>query len=212
MDGLLLDSEAPIRDAWVSATRARGYAATNEHFLEVVGRSEQDSRQIFRGHFGEKIPLEEISLDVKTQIASSLPATGFALKPGARDLLEYLKLRSVPCTVATSTARAMACERLQKAGLLSYFRHVSAGDEVARGKPEPDLFLLAAQRLGVNPGDCLVLEDSGYGALGAHRAGMAVIVIPDLKQPTDEVRIFATIFPSLDAARPAIDRWLDGAI
>lgn len=213
MDGLLLDSEAPIRDAWVSAARARGYAVTNEHFLEVVGRNEQDASVIFRGHFGEGIPLEEISIEVKSLLAKSLPVTGFVVKPGAQELLEDLKVRSIPCAVATSTAHAMACERLQKAGLLPYFQHVSAGDEVTRGKPEPDLLLLAAERLGLPPANCLVLEDSGFGALGAHRAGMAVMVIPDLKQPTDEVREFVTgVFPSLDEARPAIDQWLAGTL
>lgn len=210
MDGLLLDSEAPICEAWVAAARGRGYAATNAHFIEVVGRNEQDSRQIFHGHFGEGIPLDEISNEVKLALEKSLPPSGFALKPGARDLLEYLKARSIPCAVATSTARDIACERLRKCGLLPYFRQVSGGDEVARGKPEPDLFLLAAQRLGLVPRDCLVLEDSGFGALGANRAGMAVIVIPDLKQPTEEVRAFARgVFSSLAEAQPAIERWLN---
>ncbi|CAN5736261.1 HAD family phosphatase [soil metagenome] len=209
MDGLLLDSEAPIRDAWVSTARAKGYAATNEHFLEVVGRNEQDAGRIFRGYFGEGIPLEQISLEVKSLLERTLPPTGFALKPGALTLLEDLKQRGVPCAVATSTARTMARIRLLKAGLLPYFQEVSGGDEVARGKPEPDLFLLAAERLGLAPRDCLVLEDSGFGALGARQAGMAVIVVPDLKEPSAEVRDFALgVYPTLNDARPAIDDWL----
>jgi len=93
--------------------------------------------------------------------------------------------------VATSSARATADRLLQAAGVRQWFEIVVGGDEVTHGKPEPDLFLLAAERLGVTPSDCVVLEDSSAGIRAAHRAGMTPILVPDLQSPEDDVRTLA---------------------
>src|SRR6185437_8114514 len=99
--------------------------------------------------------------------------------------------------------------RLQNAKILTWFREVSGGDEVSRGKPAPELALLAAKKQHASPRNCLDLEDSEYGARAAHAAGMKVIVIPDLKQPPQDVRDFSLgIYPSLHESRPAIENWL----
>ena len=116
---------------------------------------------------------------------------GAPTKPGLTSLLDWLEMRAMPRAVATSSGRASADRLLQSAGVRARFEIIVGGDDVANGKPAPDLFLLAADRLGVAPSDCVVLEDSGPGIHAAHRAGMRPILVPDLQQPTDEVQALA---------------------
>jgi len=209
MDGLLLDSEKPIRNAWLSETGKLGYSMDEPTYLKAVGRSIRDTREIFCRHFGNDFPFDEICSRVELNLKQTVGKSGHQIKSGVSELIQYLASRSVPCVVATSTARSEARTRLQNAKILTWFREVSGGDEVSRGKPAPDLVLLAAKKQHASPRNCLVLEDSEYGARAAHAAGMKVIVIPDLKQPPQDVRDFSLgIYPSLHESRPAIENWL----
>jgi HAD superfamily hydrolase (TIGR01509 family) len=209
MDGLLLDSERPYRDAWIVTSRTRGYPLVESIYLQVVGRDDRDTREIFRTHFGGDFPYDEICSDVRVVMEKHTTPNGHALKEGVVELLEYLAQHSIPCAVATSTDRHKAVARLGQAKILPYMREVSGGDEVTKGKPAPDLYLLAAKKLGIAPGQCLAFEDSAPGARAAHKAGMKVIVIPDLLELPGDVRNFSLgVFPSLRQARPAIEQWL----
>jgi HAD superfamily hydrolase (TIGR01509 family) len=115
--------------------------------------------------------------------AKNLPA----IKPGLEGLLDLLEARGIPKAVATSTERAIAKKQLGGLGLLPRFTVIATGDEVITGKPAPDLFLLAARRLGVEASRCLVLEDSEAGVMAAHRAGMRVYCVPDINEPSAEI-------------------------
>ena len=210
MDGLLLDSERPFRDAWLAEAGKLGYALDHAIYSEVVGRTDRDSREVFCRHFGNDFPYDEICSRVRSFLEQGVARSGHQPKAGAVELLQYLANRSVPCVVATSTVHALAQVRLEKAKILSYFQEVTGGDEVRNGKPHPDLFLLAAKKQAVAPGKCLVLEDSEYGARAAHAAGMPVIVIPDLKEPPADVKNFSLgIYASLSEGHCAVERWLD---
>jgi beta-phosphoglucomutase-like phosphatase (HAD superfamily) len=210
MDGLLLDSERPYRDAWLVVSNQKGYALNESIYSRAVGRDDRDTREIFRAHFGEHFPYDEICADVRVIIDRHTGDRGHALKDGVLDLLEYLAQLSIPCAVATSTMREKAVTRLGQANILRYIRDVSGGDEVTKGKPEPDLYLLAGKKLGIDPGQCLVFEDSAPGARAGHKAGMSVIVIPDLMEPPEDVRGFSLgIFSSLGLARPVIEQWVE---
>lgn len=209
MDGLLLNSEAPIRDAWLTECKKHGYPLDETIYLNVVGRNSQDTRQFFRAHFGNDFPFDGICSRVQSVLEQSAGRTGYEPKEGAIELLEYLASRSVPSVVATSTMRSEALARLHKAKILPHIREVTGGDEVSLGKPAPDLFQLAAKKQGAAPIECLVLEDSAFGARAARAAGMDVIVVPDLKEPPPDVRDFSLgIFRSLREARAAVEGWL----
>src|SRR6185312_13155150 len=212
MDGLLLDSEKPFREAWLAEAIKLGYALDHTIYSEVVGRTERDSREVFCRHFGNDFPYDEICSRVRSFLEHGVTRSGHLPKAGAVELLQYLASRSVPCVVATSTVRPQAQARLQNAKILSYFQEVTGGDEVRHGKPDPDLFLLAAKKQGASPQDCLVLEDSEYGARAAHAAGMPMIVIPDLKEPPADVRRFSLgVYGSLADARSTIEQWLESS-
>jgi HAD superfamily hydrolase (TIGR01509 family) len=125
------------------------------------------------------------------------------------ELLDFIESRDVPKVVATSTPRKAAIPRLEKCGLLHRFKSVSCGDDVAKGKPAPDLFLMAAATIPMPPEKCIVLEDSEAGVTGAHAAGMTVCMVPDLKQPADDVRKLAQgVYESLIHVR----QFLEGVI
>ena len=128
---------------------------------------------------------------------------------GLDELLALLDSRGLPKAVATSTERRQAAAQLGGLGLLERFNVIATGDEVRNGKPAPDLFLLAAHRLGMKPSQCLVLEDSEAGVIAAHRAGMHVWVVPDLKPPSRAVgELTQDRFDSLVAVEKQMRRLL----
>jgi HAD superfamily hydrolase (TIGR01509 family) len=205
MDGLMLDTERLLYAAWQRAMADFGYEASEEVFLASVGTTVARTNQILRAAYGPDFPLEATNNRTGDYVWQEVDAHGAPLKPGLLALLDYLEARGIPKAVASSSERATIDRLLGSVDLLWRFAVTVAGDEVAHGKPAPDIFLLAASRLGVDPAQCLVLEDSEPGARAAHAAGMAVIIVPDLKPPSDEVaRLAAAVLPDLHA----VQAWL----
>jgi len=208
MDGLLLDSERPIRDAWMQATREFGVVLGERDYLDVVGRNEVDSRRLLQALLGEACSYDAVRSRAAVLIDEALGIGGYAVKAGVVALLEALRVRGVPCVVASSTRVDEVKRRLRTAGLAPFFRDFSGGDEVLRGKPHPDLFLLAAKRANQDPAHCLVFEDSEHGARGAIAAGMSVVIVPDLKTPSDDASAASlAVLASLHDAQVHVDDW-----
>ncbi|MDE2298411.1 MAG: HAD family phosphatase [Burkholderiales bacterium] len=208
LDGLLLDSERPVRDAWMQVASALGVPLTAAAYLDLIGRNHRDNAQRLRENFGDGALLADAHRLVGTQLAERFGAHPFDVKPGARRLLQGLHDARIPCAVASSTARAEVERRLARSGLIDFFTAVCGGDEVARGKPEPDIYRLAAQRLQVPATNALAFEDSGPGALAALAAGLGVVVVPDLKppEPAWQARSVA-VLATLDAACAHSREW-----
>ena len=209
MDGLLLDSERPIRDAWLQAAAELGAPLTEADYHSVIGLNHRDSQLRLLALFGDDATLLAAArLQAQARLAAQLGAGGFAAKPGARRLLRGLRRAGVPCAVASSTEQAEVRRRLLRAGLLDCFDAVCGGDEVARGKPEPDLYTLALERLGAAPQTSLAFEDSGHGVQAALAAGLAVVAVPDLKAPPPpwQARCLA-VLPSLEVACERSVEW-----
>lgn len=205
MDGLMFDSERLILRAWQRAMADFGYQASEEVFLASVGTTVESTNQLLRAAYGPDFPLEATNDRTGEYVWQEVDDLGAPLKPGLLALLDYLEAQGIPKAVASSSKRASIDRLLASAGLTGRFAASAAGDEVTHGKPAPDIFLLAAQRLGVEPARCLALEDSNPGALAAHAAGMAVIIVPDLKPPSDEAaQLAAAVLPDLHA----VQAWL----
>ena len=208
MDGLLLDSERPIRDAWLSAAAELGAPLTQADYLGVVGRNERESDALLLDVFGgDAALLGATRRRADALIAERFGAAPFDVKPGALRLLRALRVAAIPCAVASSTAHREVERRLERAGLLAFFDAVCGGDEVARGKPEPDLYRLAVERLRVDARGCVAFEDSNYGARAALAAGLAVVVVPDLKpaEPQWQARCLAVLGSLEDASERSLD-------
>ncbi len=207
MDGLLLDSERPLLDAWVQAGRELDSAFEPELLSRVLGLPGKEGVARFRAALPANFPWERVGARARELLAVQRSA-GYQVKPGARELLMQLQRAAVPCAVATSTKRVHAEAQLAQTELLAFFSALATGDEVEHGKPAPDIFLLAAQRLGVQPHTCLVFEDSEHGARGALAASMQVVIVPDLNQPSAQARAACLhVLDSLAHTAAHFDDW-----
>jgi HAD superfamily hydrolase (TIGR01509 family) len=205
MDGLLLDSERPLLDAWVEAARELEHPFDPQLLARVLGLPGQDGVALFRASLGSDYPYERVRVRAK-ELLTTARAQGYRVKDGVRELLHKLRAAGIPCAVASSTRRAQIELSLAQVELLPFFNAIAAGDEVSHGKPAPDIFLLTAERLGVEPEACLVFEDSEHGARGALAAGMQVVIVPDVNPPSDEAR--ASCLAVLDSLLQAdFDAW-----
>jgi HAD superfamily hydrolase (TIGR01509 family) len=198
MDGLMLDTERVARKAWDLAMAERGYTIPEETHLQVLGRNTQGTRAVFCQALGDELPFDELYQRKQYFVNEIIVKDGIAIMPGLLELLDTLTQKALPKAVGSSTARKMVLKKLALAGLADRFNVIVCGDDVQHGKPAPDIFLAAASQLNVNPAECIVLEDSESGIQAAHAAGMIPIMIPDLKQPAEEIKkITYRIFPSL---------------
>lgn len=207
MDGLMLDTEPIARRVWQQAGRELGHPLGDDVFVEMIGRNNLACRRILARRLGPAFPVRDIAARAAALYAEHLDACEVPHKPGLVPFIHFLDARRLPKAVATSTARALARHKLDRAGVLSYFDIVVGGDEVAKGKPAPDIFLMAAGRLNIDPGRCVVLEDSEPGLRAAKAAGMTSILIPDGVEPTAAARASARfVAESLLAAMTILDK------
>ncbi len=198
MDGLLLDSERVALACFEEAAKALGAPWSQELALSLVGRSARDCDRLIAQAFGERFPLEPLRERFSEIYDGKVAAGDIPLKPWVRELLDWLEAARIPRAVATSTFRKRAEAKLARSHLLQRFDALACGDEILHGKPAPDIYELAAQRLGVEPRDCLALEDSNVGIRAAVSASMKAIMVPDLLQPEADIRRYGVaVVPSL---------------
>lgn len=195
MDGVLVDSERYVFQAWRRAARSRGYEMTEEIFVRCVGRSMADTTAAFLKAFGDDFPMEELRSIQKAHFTEMLGAKEVPPKRYARECLAYLNSREIPWAIATTTRRESAIKTLACAGLGDLVKVIVGGDEVAETKPAPDVYVKAAERLGFDPSECFAVEDSDVGARAAWNAGMEVVLIPDMTTPAPEIIERAIITP-----------------
>jgi HAD superfamily hydrolase (TIGR01509 family) len=203
MDGLMLDTERPEREHFRKAAADFGYSDLESIYLQTVGKNWRDTRRFFQEALGERFPFDELRECWRRYVKAHCDEFGVPVKPGLQPLLRLLDQLRLPKAVATSTQKADALALLERVEILQHFSVVVAGDEVTRGKPDPEIFLTAAERLKVNPENCVVFEDSPTGLKAAHAAGMIPILVPDLIPPPPEIRDIAyRVLDSLEDALP----------
>jgi HAD superfamily hydrolase (TIGR01509 family) len=186
MDGLLVDTEAPVRDALMSAAAAIGRDLPVAVFMSMVGTTSAHSDRVLVEHFGEGFELEAYLAEVRRLLELSFDI-GVPLKPGAAELLALLDELGLPKALVTSSSRR-AVDRHLPAEVVARFSALITSESVENGKPHPEPYLKAAAALGIAPEDCLALEDSHNGVRSAHAAGMMAVMVPDLLEATDEMR------------------------
>jgi HAD superfamily hydrolase (TIGR01509 family) len=187
MDGLLVDTETVIFRAMQHTAGGIGGELPFATFQRMVGLQDAASNQIVADHFGEGFDLEAWTLAVRAHSHEQM-AAGVALKAGVLEIIDYLDQVGLPRAIATSSSLASVQRNLTPHGLADRFQALITKDVQTRGKPHPEPFLKAAAALGVAPADCLALEDSHNGVRAAHAAGMMTIMVPDMLDPTEEMR------------------------
>jgi len=186
VDGLMLDTESPISALWAQAGKSLGWDISPEVVLRTLGITTEGTCAIFLQEYGPDFPYETIRAEFNRLYHEEFDK-GAPHKPGLIHLLDHLASLEIPLAVASSSRRDTVIWKLRNAGILDRFATLACGDEIRNGKPAPDIFLLAAERLGQKPSDCVGFEDSPAGLQGLHAAGIRSVFIKDLTDPPPEV-------------------------
>ncbi len=201
MDGTLIDTESAHRRAFVDTGHALGWPLAEELLLSMVGIHRDENQRVLAERLGPDFPLAQFYADSDALFEAAEDA-GIPLRPGADLLLDHLARAGIPMALATSTAAPFAQQRLERSGLIHYFDVIVTRSDVERPKPDPEPYLLAARRLGIDPAHCVAVEDSHAGVRSATAAGIATVMVPDLLPPTEELTLAcAHVLPSLTDLR-----------
>ena len=182
MDGTLLDTERICIPAWDRAGEKQGFQNVGKHIPNVCGTNAAGS-SAYLAHTFPTMNVPAFKQDVRNYIEKHLVVQ---YKPGAKELVGFLKEKGVKLALASGSSHDSIDHHLKAVGATDYFDVIVSGGDVQNGKPAPDIFLLTAQKMGVNPQDCYVIEDSKNGIKAATAAGMRCIGIPELVPFDDE--------------------------
>ncbi len=188
MDGLLFDSERIVQRSWEIAGDELEIPHMGDVIYHTLGMNRAGRNEYFRKYIREDFPVEEFGKLTRDNFWKIVNKEGLPLKKGAKELLAYGKSQEYKMAVATSSSGEYAMGNLIRAGIDSYFDSVVCGDMVKKAKPDPEIYQKACESLGIQPEYCMAFEDAPGGILSAHQAGMHVIMVPDLVQPTQEIR------------------------
>lgn len=188
MDGVLIDSERQSNEGWLWAAGQLGVDMPMWLIDSFKGAPAELCCKFFDDYYKGVIDYWEAK-ELRTQHVYKIRETeGIPVKKGVKDIFEYIRNNGLKCAVATSTRRESAEKTLHEIGVWDYLDAVVYGDEVERGKPEPDIFLRAAKAIGVNPSEAVVVEDSINGIKAGYAADMRVVHIPDTIAIDDDIR------------------------
>ncbi len=183
LDGTLVDAEIwwnEIREAW-AAEHGRDWTAADQ--AAVMGANSAGWGRIMRDRLDLDLPVPEIVDAIVGGVVERYRVRGAPVIDGAEEMVRRLAAEGMPLAVASSAHRAVIDAALGALGIEQLFQAVVTSDQVAHGKPAPDVYLLAASKLGVDPVDCLVVEDSLNGVLAGRAAGMTVALVPNEAVP-----------------------------
>lgn len=187
MDGTLIDTEKYYRIFWPKAFAAFGLTLTDEQALELRSLGKPFFEQRMRKWFGEGVDFEAVRRKRRELMEPYVNEMGIECKPGAVELLTELKERGIVTAIATATNLEQTKRYLAKVGLEGFFDRIISAHQVERGKPAPDVYRYACEELGLEPGECIAVEDSPNGVRSAYEAGCNVVMVPDQTQPDGEL-------------------------
>ena len=176
MDGVILDSEKLYVRFWCEAGQSYGFPFERKHALGIRSMARPFAIERLQGWFGDSFDYDTVR-NKRIELMNA----------DAEKLLSYLKQKGIAVALATATPKDRAEEYLRRVGLLQYFDEVVSARMVKNGKPAPDIYLFAAEKLGLKPEECMALEDSQNGIRSAHEAGCKTVMVPDLDGPTGEI-------------------------
>lgn len=207
MDGLMVDSEPLARLAWEAVLARYGCRLDTATYGRMIGLRIEDSSQLVREKFGLEVAPAELA-DQKTVEMASLLMQGVPIMPGLMELIQAVKRRQIPWAVATSSRQAYAQMVLEQLGLSDSCQAIATGDQVIHGKPAPEIYQLAAKKLGVEPNVCLALEDSVPGGQAAVAAGMYLVAVPGDHAEAADFAFAHRVYSSLKQVVAQLDHLL----
>lgn len=191
MDGLILDTERIALKSWQIMLEEYNYQFDQNFLISLFGTTEVSMESSFKNRYGQDFPFQNFRLRSSQERLKMIEKEGESLvKYGLIDLINFAKQHGIQTAVATSSVRSIANRSLELSGLLSYFDIIVCGDEIKNSKPQPDIFLKAAEKAGVSPKNTIVLEDSENGIKAAINGTMRCIWIKDIVIPSEETLAF----------------------
>lgn len=186
MDGVIFDTEMVYLKVWSKVFEKYGYKMTKEIYTSVLGTGRENVKKVFVNNYGSNLPIDDMYKEKDENLAKEIEK-GVALKAGAYEILKYLKENDFKIALATSAISKRAFKQLKQSNIYKFFDAVVCRDEVEKTKPNPDIFLKAADKLNVNKSECIVIEDSSAGIKAAFNAGMIPIHVIDLKDADSDI-------------------------
>lgn len=206
MDGLIFDTERLSFLAWKTGASSIGREIDLPLFQSLIGMNSKAIQARLLEVLGSEADVAELTRTAGLEYESLLK-NGPPIKPGAKECIEMLVEYRVPQALATSSSYRYASRKLIHHGMLEYFTKFVTGDQVTNGKPHPEPYLLAAERLGIAPENCLAFEDSVNGIRSAHEAGMHTVLVPDMcPHDAASMQRVNLQFASLLEAKPYLER------
>ena len=188
MDGVIFDSERLALECWEKIGAEYHLEGMREAFLPCIGTNNVKTKEIVLERYGRDFPYDDFSTKASKLFHEITDQGGLPVKTGVRELLTYLEENKIQMALASSTRLETVTQELKQAGLYDFFSVVMGGDQLKRSKPEPDIYLMTCEKLGVQPASTYAVEDSYNGIRSAYSAGMKPIMVPDMLPPTDEMR------------------------
>lgn len=203
LDGTIIDTEKYYRRVWPQALEHFGYHPTDEQALALRSLGRPFAPQRLKEWFGEDFDYDMVRNYRKELFEKCIREEGVVLKPGVKELLEYLKEKKITIAIATATDIERTNRYLDMVGIRDYFDKICSAANVKEGKPAPDVYLEACRQLGLAPEACFAVEDAPNGIRSAAAAGCRVIFVPD--QTKDEPEVEKLIYAKVERANEIID-------
>lgn len=208
-DGVIVDSSRQHEESWERLSAEEGRALQPGHFQRSFGMKNEKIIPDLLGWTHDPREIRRLSLRKEALYREVIREQGIAALTGAGEWLERLRAAAVPCAIASSTHRENIVCTLGIIGLEKYFATIISSEDVSHGKPDPEVFLLAAQKLSMKPGSCVVFEDAHVGIEAARRAGMKVVGVATT-HPADSLTGVDRIVRRLDELSVAeVGLWFD---
>ena len=186
MDGVIFDTELVYLEIWSKVFEKYGYKLQKEVYAEVLGTGRENVKKVFLNNYGNELPIDKMYREKDEDLEKAVDK-GIPLKQGAYEILSYLKNNNYKIALATSASKERALKQLRYADIEKFFDVIISRDDVKETKPNPEIFLKAAEKLNVLPSECIVIEDSSAGIRAAFNARMIAIHVVDLKEADEDI-------------------------
>lgn len=189
MDGLMFDTEKLWLDSVMKTNDVYGYNVPMELAMECVGKRKDYTKLRLKEVLGDDFDADKFREFNVYFMEEDVKKNGLKIKKGLAELLEYLMVNGIKVAIASSSSNDEIKNRFKEANMsLIYFDSIIGGELVSEPKPHPQIYLKSCEALNVKPEEAIALEDSEYGIIAASKAGMKVILIPDVKMPSEETQ------------------------
>lgn len=205
-DGTLIDTEPLFYKSWYTVGEKWGLSGMRENYYpNIAGKSVVLSKKFLKETYGDDFDSEGF-MTLRLAMVGEMLKGDIPLKSGCSEILRFLREQGIKIAIATSTVKDIALPNIKRLGLYEKADAIVCGDEVERGKPDPDIFLEAGRRIGAIHEETLVVGDSSFDMIGGYRAGMRPIMVIDHNPPSEEAKplcykVFDSLFEVIDLVK-----------